>query len=171
MDLFSGVASVFAVYGQLETCISGLRQLYNSLKFAKREVQQLIEVYTCQILFGIFKDVTRPMDSRVMSSAGEKRLDKALQTQATAALQQTNCIMTKFKPLINNSSLGSLDKLLARIRWHFTKREIKALIHTLNTVKQSLSLLSGLLTLENSLVSISQLSTASGNHELLIGQM
>lgn len=59
MDLFSGVASVFAVCGQLETCINSLRQLYNTLKFAKRDVRQLIEeVYICQGLFGIFNDVT-----------------------------------------------------------------------------------------------------------------
>lgn len=169
MDLFSGVASVFAVCGQLETCINGLRQLYNTLKFAKQEVRQLIEeVYNCQILFGIFNDATRPMSSGVMILGREKKLDKALQTQATAALRQINYIMTKFKPLIKNNSPGSFNELSARLRWHFTRQEIKALMHTLNTVKQSLSLLSGLLALENSLVSM---STANSSHEFLVGQM
>lgn len=172
MDLFSGVASVFAVCGQLEACINGLRQLYNTLKFAKRDVRQLIEeVYICQGLFGIFNDVTRPLGSGVMTLAREKNLDEALQTQATSALEQINHIMTKFKPLMKDSSPSSFDELLAKVRWHFTKQEIQALMITFSTVKHSLGLLSCLLALESSLARFSQQSTVNDNHDLLLGQM
>ncbi|KAJ5784362.1 uncharacterized protein N7503_009574 [Penicillium pulvis] len=173
MDLFSGVASVFAVCGQLEACIKGLRQLYITLKFAKRDVRQLIEeVKICQGLFSIFNDVTRPLGSGVMKLAREKHLDEALQTQATSALGQINHIMTKFKPLMKGSSPSSFDELLAKVRWHFTKQELQALMITFSAVKHSLSLLSCLLTLESSLASFSQsTSTANDNHDLLLSQM
>jgi hypothetical protein len=172
MDPFSGVASVFAVCSELEACVSGLRQLYNTLKFAKRDVRQLIEeVYICQGLFGIFKDVTRPLGSGVMTLAREKNLDEALQTQATSALEQINHVMTKFKPLMEGSSPSSFDELLAKVRWHFKKQEIQALMITFCTVKHSLGLLSCLLALESSLARFSQQSTADDNHDLLLGQM
>lgn len=172
MDLFSGVASVATVCGQLETCVNGLRQLYITLKFAKRDVRQLMEeVYICQSLFGIFNDVTRPLGSEVMEVAHEEKLDEALQTQASSALEQTNHIMTKFKPLIEEGSLNSFEELLAKVRWHFTKQEIQALMITLNTVKYSLSLLSSLLALESSLASFAHQSTANDNHDPLLSQM
>ncbi|KAJ5628541.1 hypothetical protein N7490_010769 [Penicillium lividum] len=172
MDLFSGVTSVFAVCGQLEACIKSLRQLYNTLKFAKRDVRQLLqEVYICQGLFSIFNDVTRPLGSTVMTLAREKNLDKALQTQATSALEQINHVMTKFKPLMKGSSPSSFDELFAKVRWHFTKQEIQALMNTFGTVKYSLSLLSCLLALESSLTRFSQQSTANDNHDLLLSQM
>ncbi|KAJ5635223.1 uncharacterized protein N7484_008536 [Penicillium longicatenatum] len=172
MDLFSGVVSVFAVCDQLEACINSLRQLYYTLKFAKRDVQQLIEeVYICRNLFNIFDNVTRPLGSGVMTLAREKKLDEALQTQATSALEQINHIMTKFKPLMKDSSPSSLDELLAKVRWHFTKQEIQALMITFSTVKHSLGLLSCLLALESSLARFSQQSTANDNHDLLLEQM
>ncbi|KAF3402058.1 hypothetical protein F1880_009883 [Penicillium rolfsii] len=168
MDGVSGVASVIAVCGLLEACIKGLRQLYNTLKFAKRDLRQLIEeVYICQGLFDIFEDVTRPLGSEVMRLAREKKLDEALQTQANSALQQIEQVITKFKPLLKDSSPSSFDELFAKIRWHFTKQEIQALMVTFSTVKNSLGLLSCLLTLESSLLRFSQQSTANGNHDLL----
>lgn len=172
MDLFSGVASVVTVCGQLETCVNGLRQLYITLKFAKRDVRQLMEeVYICQSLFGIFNDVTRPLGSEVMKVAHKEKLDEALQTQATSALEQIKHIMTKFKPLTEESSPSSFEELLAKVRWHFTKQEIQALMITLNTVKYSLSLLSSLLALESSLASFLQQSTANDNRDSLLSQM
>ncbi|KAK5790598.1 hypothetical protein VI817_007885 [Penicillium citrinum] len=172
MDLFSGVASVVTVCGQLETCVGGLRQLYISLRFAKRDVRQLLEeIYICQSLFGIFNNVTRPLGSEVMKMAHKRKLDQALRTQATSALEQINHIMTKFEPLIKESRPSSFEELLAKVRWHFTKQEIQALMITLNTVKYSLSLLSSLLALESSLASFSQQSTANDNHDSLLSQM
>lgn len=172
MDLFSGVASAFAVCGQLEACIKSLRQIYNTLKFAKRDVRQLMEeVGICQSLFSIFNDVTRPLGSGVMALAREKNLDGALQTQATSALEQINHMMTKFKPLMKGSSHSSFDELLAKVRWHFTKQELQAVLITFSTVKHSLSSLSCLLTLESSLAKISQQSTANDNHDSLLSQM
>ncbi|KAJ5914861.1 hypothetical protein N7504_003744 [Penicillium tannophilum] len=172
MDLFSGVASAFAVCGQLEACIKSLRQIYNTLKFAKRDVRQLMEeVGICQSLFSIFNDVTRPLGSGVMALAREKNLDGALQTQATSALEQINHMMTKFKPLMKGSSHSSFDELLAKVRWHFTKQELQAVLITFSTVKHSLSSLSCLLTLESSLAKISQQSTANDNHDSLLSQI
>ncbi|KAJ5994494.1 hypothetical protein N7451_010218 [Penicillium sp. IBT 35674x] len=172
MDLFSGVASVFAVCGQLEACIKGLRQIYNTLKFAKRDMRQLMEeVEICQSFFSIFNDVTRPLGSGVMTLAREKNLDKALQTQATSALEQINHIMSKFKPLMKGSSASSFDELLAKVRWHFMKQELQYLMITFCTVKHSLNLLSCLLMLESSLAKFLQQSTANDNHDLLLSQI
>jgi hypothetical protein len=112
------------------------------------------EIYICQGLFDIFNDVTRPLGSEVMELARKKKLDEALQTQATSALEQTNHIMNKFKPLIEEGRPNSFEEVLAKVRWHFTKQEIQALMITLNTVKCSLSLLSSLLSLESSLASL-----------------
>ncbi|KAJ5752175.1 hypothetical protein N7520_009092 [Penicillium odoratum] len=172
MDPFSGITSGFAVCGQLEACIQSLRQLYNTLKFAKRDVRQLMqEVYICQGLFSIFNDITRPLGSTVMELAQEKNLDEALQTQATSALDQINHVMTKFKPLMKGSSPSSFDELLAKVRWHFTKQEIQALMITFSTVKCSLNLLSCLLTLESSLAKFAQQSTANKDHDSLLSQI
>jgi hypothetical protein len=106
-----------------------------------------------------------------MKLARKKKLDEALQTQATSALEQINHIMTKFKALMKDSSPSSFDELLAKVRWHFTKQEIQALMITFSVVKHSLGLLSCLLTLESSLSRFSHRSSANDTHDLLLSQM
>lgn len=172
MEALGGASSVIALYSQLETCILGLRRLYKNFKFAKREVRQLMdEVYICQSLFGTFNDITRPLESRVMKLAREKNLEEALQAQATSAGEQISRIMAKFRPLMNNISPSSFDQLLAKFRWHYTKHENQALMVTFGTLKHSLTLLVGLLSLENTLMMLSQPSTASQDRDVLLSQM
>lgn len=167
-------ASVIAIYVQLEACIKGLRRLYKSFKFAKQEVRQMMEeVQVCQGLSQIFNEISRPLGSRVITLAREKKLDELLQSQATSAQEQTDRMTTKLKPLMNRGrgSPSRFEELWAQVWWHYTKHEGQALLVTLGTVKHSLTLLSSLLLLDNSLTMISQLSTASQGYALLWSQM
>lgn len=150
MEALGGAASVIAVFNQLDGCICGLRRLYKNFKFAKQEVQQLInEVYVRQSLSQIFNDASRPLSGRVIKSAREKKLDKVLRSQATSARKQIDRITTKLRPLMKGGSPSRFDQILAKIWWHYTKHEGLALLDTLGTVKHSLPLLACLLTLEN----------------------
>lgn len=172
MEALGGAGSVIAIFNQLEGCIRGLRRLYKNFKFAKQEVQQLMdEVQACQILSEIFNEVSRPLSGRVIKLACKKNLDKVLQSQATSAREQIGRITTKLKPLMKGGSPSRLDEILAKVRWHYTKKEGQALLVTLGTVKHTLTFLAGLLTLENSLTRLSQQSTARRGDDLLLSQM
>lgn len=172
MEAVGGAASVIAVYNQLEACIFGLRRLYRNFKFAKDEVRQLIdEASTCQGLSEIFDDVCRPVESKVIKLARQKRLDEALNSQVTSAREQIEHMTAKLKPLLKGGKPGQLDQIIAKIRWHFTKHEGQALLITLSAVKHTLTLLACLLTLDNALTRLSQSSSSSQNYKLLLKQM
>jgi hypothetical protein len=172
MEALGGAASVIAVYNQLEACISSLRRLYRNFKFAKQEVRQLIdEASACQSLSEIFDDICRPIKSKVVELARQKRLDEALQSQVTSAHEQIDHMTTKLKPLMENGRPGQLDQIIAKVRWHFTKHEGQTLLVTLGTVKHSLTLLACLLALDNSLSKLSQSSATAQNYDMLLNQM
>lgn len=97
------------------------------------------EVQVCQGLSQIFNEISRPLGSRVITLAREKKLDELLQSQATSAQEQTDRMTTKLKPLMNRGrgSPSRFEELWAKVWWHYTKHEGQALLVTLGTVKHS----------------------------------
>jgi hypothetical protein len=129
------------------------------------------EVSTCQSLSEIFNDISRPLRSRVIDLAREKKLDETLRSQATSAHEQVDYITAKLKPLMKGSIPNRFDKFIAKIWWHYIRDETQVLRDTLGSMKLSLGLFTSLLALDCSLLQVSQSSTTIQHHQALIIQM
>lgn len=100
MEAIGTVASVFAIYNQLEQCGKRLHHLKYNFRVAKEEVNLLAdEVSACQSLFGIFTHISRPLENLIMQLAREQQLEKILKSQATFAFGQIEDIVLKLEPL------------------------------------------------------------------------
>lgn len=113
MEAIGTVASVLAIYNQLEQCVKRLHQLKHNFRVAKQEVNLLAdEVSACQSLFGIFTHISRPLEKRIMQLAGKQQLEEVFNSQATFAFGQIDDIMLKLDPLETNTNATFLTSLL-----------------------------------------------------------
>lgn len=125
MEAIGTVASVFAIYNQLEQCGKRLHHLKYNFRVAKEEVNLLAdEVSACQSLFGIFTHISRPLENLIMQLAREQQLEKILKSQATFAFGQIEDIVLKLEPLKKDANATRFDKFIAKLRWHLTKDDV-----------------------------------------------
>jgi hypothetical protein len=172
MEAIGTVASVFAIYNQLEQCRQRLHQLKHNFRIAKQEVNLLADkVSACQSLFGIFRHISHPLENRVMQLARAQNLEKILNSQATFAFGQIDDIMLKLKPLKKNSSATSFDKVIAKLRWHLTKDEAQLPLIMLSSVKISLTAFTCLLVLDCSVADLRRPSLPESDREPILLQM
>ena len=149
MEAIGAVASIFAIYDQLEKCGKRLHQLKHNFQVAKQEVNLLAdEVSACQSLFGIFRYISPPPDNRVMQLARAQHLEDILISQATFAFDQIDDIVLKLEPLRRNTHANGFDKILAKLRWHLTKDAAQVPLIMLSSVKLSLTAFTCLLILD-----------------------
>ena len=172
MEAIGTVASVFAIYNQLEQCGKRLHQLKHNFRVAKQEVNLLAdEVSACQSLFGIFRHIGHPLENRVMQLARAQSLEKILNSQATFAFGQINEIVLKLEPLKKDTNASGFDKIIAKLRWHLTKDEVQVPLIMLSSVKISLTALTCLLVLDCSVADLRRPSLPESDKELIILQM
>ena len=115
MAAIGTIASVFAIYNQLEQCGNRLHQSKYNFRVAKEEVTLLadeVSVSDCQSLSGIFTHISRPLEMRVMQLAREQQLEKISNSQATFASGQIEGNVLKLEPLKKDAKLLVLTSSL-----------------------------------------------------------
>lgn len=168
MEAIGTVASVFAIYNQLEQCVKRLHQLKHNFRVAKQEVNLLAdEVSACQSLFGIFTHISRPLEKRVMQLAGKQQLEKVLNSHAIFAFGQIDDIVLKLDPLEKDTNATLFDKFIAKLRWHLTKDDVQIPLITLS----SLTAFICLLVLDCSMVDLRRPSIPESEKEPIILKM
>jgi hypothetical protein len=78
----------------------------------------------------------------------------------------------KLKPLYRSDHATSLGKVLAKIRWHFTKDELQLPLAALGSVKASLNLLGTIAMLELATINYSKIPESDlGKKSQLLSRM
>ncbi|KAJ5740114.1 hypothetical protein N7533_012898 [Penicillium manginii] len=173
MEAFSTVAAGIALLSQLDACSISLRRFARDFRMAEEDLRLLrYEVQNCRILASMFYDAVAPLPTRVMQQALEQKLDQRLRRQSKLAHNQIRGIKLKLKPLYRSDHATSLGKVLAKIRWHFTKDELQLPLAALGSVKASLNLLGTIAMLELATINYSKIPESDlGKKSQLLSRM
>lgn len=160
LAVVGGVSAVTSIAGDMASCIRIIRHFCRDIRYGEEDLRLVkLEVQACKLFASMFKKTMGPVESKVMRMARESGLDKGIQEQSRTAREQIRRVLKDLKPLENSKSASLIPRILAAWTWHNHKKDVKASLSILVSVKISLHLLATLVSNETITAQLSQASS------------